>query len=133
MWRHWLMRTPVFIFSILSVAFIAAIGCSPAAPPTASEKVLTDSNQSLNEDKWVLQAGDLQSYKGDAQWKVEKHTLRGGKQDGVEIIEVDNGTLQFRVIPTRGMGILDVNLGDVRLGWDSPIKEVVHPLSLIHI
>ena len=125
--RHWLMRTPVFIISILSVAFIAANGCSPAAPPTAPEKILTDSGRSLNEDKWALQAGDLPGYKGDAQWKIEKHTLRGGKQDGVEVIEVDNGILQFRVIPTRGMGILDVNLGDVRLGWDSPIKEVVHP------
>ena len=121
------MRTPVFIISILSAAFIAAIGCSPAASPTASEKVLTDSNQSLNEDKWGLQASDLQSYKGDAQSKIEKHTLRGGKQDGVEIIEVDNGKLRFQVIPPRGMGILDVNLSDVRLGWDSPIKEVVHP------
>ncbi|HBU58818.1 MAG TPA: hypothetical protein DEB48_03135, partial [Verrucomicrobiales bacterium] len=62
------MRTPVFIISILSVAFIAANGCSPAAPPTAPEKILTDSGRSLNEDKWALQAGDLPGYKGDAQW-----------------------------------------------------------------
>ena len=50
--RHWPMRTVVFIISVLSVAFIAANGCSPAAPPTAPEKVLTDSGRSLNEDKW---------------------------------------------------------------------------------
>ena len=43
--RHWPMRTVVFIISVLSVAFIAA-------PPTAPEKVLTDSGRSLNEDKW---------------------------------------------------------------------------------
>ena len=60
-------------------------------------------------------------------WSINKRTLHGGKQEGVELIEVDNGRLQFRVIPTRGMSILDVTLGDVRLGWNSPVKEVVHP------
>ena len=43
------------------------------------------------------------------------------------MIEVDNGELQFRVIPTRGMSVLDVTMGDVRLGWNSPVKEVVNP------
>ncbi|SVD51805.1 uncharacterized protein METZ01_LOCUS404659, partial [marine metagenome] len=62
-----------------------------------------------------------------AKWHIRKRILQGGKQEGVEIIEVDNGKLRFRVIPTRGMGILDARLGDVRLGWNSPIKEVVHP------
>lgn len=60
-------------------------------------------------------------------WSVQKRTLRGGKQDGVEIIIVDNGKLQFTVIPTRGMGVLSVKMGDVRLGWDSPVQELVHP------
>ena len=72
-------------------------------------------------------SSDLPGYKGEAKWHIRKRILQGGKQEGVEIIEVDNGKLRFCVIPTRGMGILDVNLGDVRLGWDSPIKEVVHP------
>src|SRR5262249_22985647 len=31
------------------------------------------------------------------------------------------------VVPTRGMGLLSAQLGDVRLGWDSPVKDVVHP------
>jgi Domain of unknown function (DUF4432) len=54
-------------------------------------------------------------------------TLHGGKQEGVEVVVVDNGKLQFTVIPTRGMGVLSVTMGDVRLGWASPVKEVVHP------
>jgi len=45
----------------------------------------------------------------------------------VDVIEVDNGRLRLLVVPTRGMSILRVNSGDVRLGWDSPVKEVVHP------
>lgn len=62
-----------------------------------------------------------------AQWSVTKTVLKGGKQEGVELLTLDNGKLEITVIPTRGMGILDIRMGDVRLGWDSPVKEVVHP------
>ena len=91
------------------------------------KKVLTDARKGYRISNWQMVANDMPGYKGDAKWHIRKRILQGGKQEGVELIEVDNGKLRFRVIPTRGMGILDVNLGDVRLGWDSPIKEVVHP------
>ena len=64
---------------------------------------------------------------GGAPWSVTKRTLHGGRQEGVDLIEVDNGVLRFTVIPTRGMSIGQVVAGDVRLGWDSPVREVVHP------
>jgi galactose mutarotase-like enzyme len=60
-------------------------------------------------------------------WSIRKLTLHGGKQEGVEVIVVNNGKLEFTVVPTRGMGLLSAKLGDVRLGWNSPVKEVVHP------
>ena len=60
-------------------------------------------------------------------WSVRKLTLHGGKQEGVEVILVDNGKLSFTVVPTRGMSVLEAKLGDVRLGWNSPVKEIVHP------
>ena len=60
-------------------------------------------------------------------WSVDRKVLRGGKQEGVEILILDNGKLQIRIIPTRGMGILDVKMDGIRLGWNSPVKEVVHP------
>ena len=60
-------------------------------------------------------------------WSVRKMTLHGGKQEGVEVLIVDNGKLRFAVCPTRGMGLLRGEIGDVRLGWDSPVKETVHP------
>lgn len=60
-------------------------------------------------------------------WSVRKLTLHGGKQEGVDVIVVDNGKLIFTVIPTRGMSVLDAKCGDLRLGWNSPVKEVVHP------
>jgi hypothetical protein len=63
----------------------------------------------------------------DTPWSVTIKTLRGGKQEGVRLITLDNGKLQIVVIPTRGMGILSVAMGDLKLGWKSPVSEIVHP------
>jgi len=60
-------------------------------------------------------------------WSVRKYVLHGGRQEGVEVIDVDNGRLRFRVVPTRGMTIQEVRMDDLRLGWDSPVKDLVHP------
>ena len=60
-------------------------------------------------------------------WSVRRQRLHGGKQDGVDLIVIDNGQMAITVVPTRGMGILRVVSGDLRLGWDSPVREVVHP------
>ena len=62
-----------------------------------------------------------------SEWSVTKTVLKGGKQEGVELLTLDNGKLEIAVVPARGMGILDIRMGDIRLGWDSPVKEVVHP------
>jgi hypothetical protein len=60
-------------------------------------------------------------------WSVAIKTLHGGKQEGVRRITLDNGKMQIVVIPTRGMGILSVTMGDLKLGWKSPVTEIVHP------
>ncbi len=62
-----------------------------------------------------------------AEWKVTKETLSGGKQEGVETVTIDTWRMQIVVCPTRGMGILSVVGAGVRLAWDSPVQEVVHP------
>ncbi len=64
---------------------------------------------------------------GPVEWSVTKETLSGGKQEGVEIVTIDTGRMRIVVSPTRGMGILAVSGAGVRLAWDSPVKEVVHP------
>ena len=58
---------------------------------------------------------------------ITQTTLHGGKQEGVELIRIDNGKLVITVIPTRGMSILSVESADMKLGWNSPVKDVVHP------
>ncbi len=69
-------------------------------------------------DNTILSSSQLSGCAGN--WTVNRQTLRGGLQDGVELIHVDNGRLKFTVIPTRGMSIYQLQCGDVRLGWNSP-------------
>ena len=43
------------------------------------------------------------------------------------LVEIDTGAMKITVVPTRGMNVLQAVAGDVRLGWHSPVKEVVNP------
>ncbi len=60
-------------------------------------------------------------------WSVRKRTLRGGARDGVDIIEVHNGSLSYTILPTRGMGLWRGEYRGNFLGWRSPVQGPVHP------
>ena len=60
-------------------------------------------------------------------FSVTTKTLHGGRQEGVMLVEIDTGAMKITVVPTRGMNVLQAVAGDVRLGWHSPVKEVVNP------
>lgn len=60
-------------------------------------------------------------------WSVRSHTLHGGVQEGVQVVEIHNGKLSFSVLPTRGMGIWKGECKGTALGWKSPVKAPVHP------
>jgi hypothetical protein len=61
-------------------------------------------------------------------WSVAKKTLRGGRRDGVDLVQVHNGALAFSIVPTRGMGIWKGQFGADAIGWGSPIRDgPVHP------
>ena len=87
-------------------------------------KVLVNSREGLRVEEWQHQGQDADS---GAKWSIRKSTLRGGKQEGVDIVEIDNGQMRIVVCPTRGMSVLRVISHDLRLGWDSPVQEIVHP------
>lgn len=58
---------------------------------------------------------------------VKSYILRGGLQEGVQVVEIQNGKLSFAVLPSRGMGIWKGQYGDTALGWSSPVTDPVHP------
>lgn len=89
-------------------------------------QTLTDTDLNLNIPSFITDATRC-TPACPVPWSFRKFTLHGGRQEGVDLIEINNGRLTLRVIPTRGMNILDATMGSIRLGWDSPIKEVVHP------
>lgn len=60
-------------------------------------------------------------------WSIRRGTLTEGLSAGVEVVEVAHGDFSFRVLTTRGMGIWDAHVGDLRVGWNSPVKQPVHP------
>ena len=90
------------------------------------KQALTSVQTRTNVDFWEMSQQQL-ALPTDWPWSIKKYKLYGGKQEGVDVIEVNNGCLRFTVIPTRGMSMLRVDSGDVRLGWNSPVKEIVHP------
>jgi hypothetical protein len=104
----------------------AAWGTTEAVAVEPLVKVLTSVRRNVNLESWQAEGRELTAGQSTG-WSVRKYPLHGGKQDGVDVIVVDNGKLQIAVCPTRGMGVLWATSGDVRLGWDSPVKETVHP------
>ena len=109
---------------LLPALLFLLFSCSENSVPNI--KVETQLNQN-NGDK-ILESSKTHSQKiFDSPWSVTQRTLRGGKQEGVKLLTLDNGKLQISIIPDRGMGIFDIRSAGIRLGWDSPVKEIVHP------
>lgn len=88
--------------------------------------VLTDCENSIYLDDFDSQ--DLGEFVAAAKGcRVTKRRLHGGLQEGVDIVEVDNGTLRFVVVATRGMSLWKAWKGEIQLGWNSPVQGPVHP------
>jgi galactose mutarotase-like enzyme len=60
-------------------------------------------------------------------WGITHQRLHGGLSEGVDVVHVNNGTLQLAVLPTRGMGIWKGSLNDIPLQWNSPVTHPVNP------
>jgi hypothetical protein len=116
------MHLWLFLFVVLLTIPTAA-----EPPQTKSSRyVLTSVEQNIDVGNWQITARETGIVPG-VPWSVRKQGLHGGKQDNVDLIVIDNGRMTITLVPTRGMGILHVVMGDLKLGWDSPVREVVHP------
>jgi hypothetical protein len=83
---------------------------------------LTDVARDLWVESFAIDSTDLGT-PVTAPWSVTKRTLRGGRREAVDLIQVNNGALSFSVLPTRGMGIWKGQYQGDRLGWDSPVRD----------
>ncbi len=86
--------------------------------------MINDSGSSFSASDFAISGRELGL---DSSSFCRKRTLSGGRQGGVEIIELSNGVVSLRICPTRGMGIIDGWFGPHFLGWRSPVQEIVHP------
>lgn len=112
------------VFQCVGVVVVMAVGAF-AAQADVARFTLTSAAESERTEAATLSSADVTP--GSPSWMVVKETLHGGKQEGVETVILNNGVLRIVIVPTRGMSIYEVRRGDIRLGWDSPVKELVHP------
>ena len=109
--------------TLLLTALLACVVSTPVLAAEPHAKVLTDASANLATANWKVGAAEW----GGKNWSVQLRTLHGGRQEGVQVIDVDNGAMTFTIVPTRGFEIWKAQAGKLRLGWDSPVKEIVHP------
>ena len=110
----------------LASIIVVAVGLSSIRAAEPFRLVLTDVEQNIYKETAEITSSDL-TPDSRASWSVRKYVLHGPRQEGVDVVEVNNGKLRFTVVPTRGMSVYEVHMGDMRLGWDSPAKGPVHP------
>ena len=105
---------------------LSAIALLVSGPALAKTWVLTDAESSVEKGNWKIDSQELKA-KGDG-FSIEQKVLHGGRQEGSKIITISskNG-LTITLSPTRGMNLLHVEGFGSRMGWDSPVKEVVNP------
>ena len=109
---------------ILAAIAISSISASAWAADEHT-KVLIDISTNLATQNWKVTSADWA--KGGPAWSVELRTLHGGRQEGVQVIEVNNGAMSFTIVPTRGFEVWKANAGALRLGWDPPVHDIIHP------
>ena len=88
----------------LSVAALLACAFCNSAWAADHAKLLIDAPSNLATANWKVTSADW-GEKGGPAWSVELKTLHGGRQEGVQVIDVDNGAMKFTIVPTRGFEI----------------------------
>ena len=109
----------VQLVSLAAILSLASYGAD------AKEFILTDVDKGLAKGDWSISSEDLGVKEHN--FTIKNTVLKGGKQDGSELLTIASDNLTIKLSPTRGLGILSVDGDGLRLGWDSPVDEVVNP------
>ena len=92
----------------------------------AIEITLTDTATNLEVADWRATGADL-GITSAVPLSIDKTTLHGGRQEGSTLVTVTAGDVSIVIVPTRGMSVFEARCGGVRLGWQSPVDEIVNP------
>lgn len=112
-------------------AILTSLALLACAPAMARTWVLTDAQSGTELGNWQIDSGKLK-IKGSP-FTIEQKVLHGGKQEGSKVLTITSKDgLTIALSPTRGMDLLHAEGFGVRMGWDSPVKEVVNP-ALINL
>lgn len=112
-----------FILALTGAALCCVMASAQSAT-TTTRYVLSSAADNKRVQAWAL---DNRKLRDPAEWSIRKFSLHGGKQEGVDVVELRSGPLKIAVVPTRGMSVRSVEMGDVALGWKSPVVETVNP------
>ena len=115
---------------VLPAMLMAVALCTSVRAQDRHSKVLIDTATNLATADWNVTSKEWGG--GKTAWSVSLRTLHGGRQEGVQVIEVDNGAMRFTIVPTRGFEVWKAEVirpgaGKLRLGWDAPVTEIIHP------
>ncbi|MFU9139119.1 aldose 1-epimerase family protein [Erwinia tasmaniensis] len=107
-------------------AALTVLAVMISAPAVAKTWVLTSAELAVDQGNWKISSDELKIQ--DSAFSIEQKVLHGGKQEGSKIIVIHSQSgLTITLSPTRGMNLLRVEGFGSRMGWDSPVKEVVNP------
>ena len=105
---------------------LTAIAMLVSGPVVAKTWVLTSAESGMDKGNWQITSDQLKIK--DHNFSIEQKVLHGGKQEGSKILVIHSKDgLTITLSPTRGMNLLKIEGFGSRMGWDSPVKEVVNP------
>ena len=105
---------------------LTAISMLISSQVAAKTWVLTSAESGTDKGNWQITSDQLKIK--DRDFSIEQKVLHGGKQEGSKILVIrSKDGLTIALSPTRGMNLLKIEGFGTRMGWDSPVKEVVNP------
>ncbi len=117
----------IISLALLSATFIAMANVGTGQPNQQTTITLTDMGKGINETNKLIEGSKL-TPDCEIPWTIQKQST----SNGLQVIEVNNGKLSFQILPTRGMSIQEVKIGEQNQGWNSPIIGT-KPASLVEV
>lgn len=109
----------------VKIISLTVLACFTTMTANAKEFVLIDTEKDVAKGNWSISNKDLGI--NAEKFFIANTVLKGGKQQGSELLTINSNDFTIKLSPTRGLGIISVVGDGIRMGWDSPVDEIVHP------